>query len=311
VKLVLALVAALAAQDSSPRFAPDPARAEVGQPVRFVLALEHDPATRVTLAEGDPFAPKGSESAPALVADGPPELAREALPDGRVRTAFVWTARALEGGSWAPASAALALDGPEGERALVALAEPLEVAPALAEGEDAPQPPTDFPPAPPERTGGLVLAALALVLLAGGAALALLLARLARRRAPARAPAPSAEERLDALGPRAARPGEEGALARELVALVRGTLDGALGARRDAFADEEWLAALEAEARLAPEERALARNLLLSLEAARYGGPRPTRFALEEAIARARALVDAARRIEAEARAPAKRGRAA
>lgn len=305
--LLLALVALSAAgasqADGGARFEPRPAEAAVGQPIEYVLALEHGADAELSLGEGDPFAAPAGTSAPALEPEGPPRVERRPLEraaDGtrRVRTSFVWSVRALEGGRHAPASATLLVREKGAERALRVEPGAVSIAGSLGEGEDAPQPPTAHPPAPrwPSAGRGILVGALLVVL---GALAALAWALRRRRRRAGATPAPSAEERLAALEPRVREGGETGALARELVLLVRGELDRALGVARSAASDEEWLAAL-GEAPLAPDEREAARALLVSLEAARYGGARPTRFALEEALAKARRLVEGARRVERE-----------
>lgn len=289
-----------APESAHARFAPEPARAEVGQPVRYVLAFEHALGEPVALDGADPFAPPAGASAAALAAEGAPTLVRETLAEGRARTRYEWTVRALEGGELAPQPAGLRVGAGASAASFAVAPEPLTVAAALAAGEDAPQPPTEFPPAPAEPGGALPLVlVLAFALVLAAALLVLALALRRRRRAPAPLEA-GAEERLAALEPRVRAGGEEARVARELAQLVRAELERALGVERAAASDEEWLAALEREPGPSPQERERARALLVSLQAARYGGPRPTRFALEESLAVARELVAAARRIAAE-----------
>lgn len=275
------LMFALALQGDALEVRAEPLEVEIGQPITITLELRHAAERRLEL---DPRTLLGDDSWVLLELG---EALRSPKPgaEGFVRTRALLQVASLEPGARELVLGPLKL----GEETLVVPALAIGVRVALAPGEDAPRPAQglrevrDFagqrsllPPA---------LALLALLLVGLGSILALRL----RRRPPAAQTLPTPHERLEALAgtrePDAAR-----AACYELTRILRAALDERLGRGLAGLTDEEWLAALPAEA-LGPEPRANLERLLARAERIKYGLEAPTRFALEEALGEGRSVL--------------------
>jgi hypothetical protein len=264
-----------------------PAAAAVGQPFELEVELVHQAGRRPTLqagAAGDAWA--------VLAEHG--SVTRPGPGGERETTTVRWTVVALEAGADArPELLAAYADGSL-EAPLVAPGG-IDVAAALAPGEDAPRPLHGFR-SPAAGAGGwrwwhfLALGGIA----AAASGLALCYSRR-RHRKPGPAPPPTPLERLAAIDPRAlAGPAEVQAAHYAITAAVRAAFDARLGFDRDAAAgrtDEEWLAAARASGKLAASEGDLLADLLRACAAVKYGGARPTHWAVQETLERARALL--------------------
>ncbi len=79
----------------------------------------------------------------------------------------------------------------------------------------------------------------------------------------------------------------------ELTHLVRERGDAARGLSRAHLPDEEWLRAFESDPHSPPAAREPARLLLEAAAEVKYALATPTRFAVEEQLGRARALLEA------------------
>lgn len=191
---------------------------------------------------------------------------------------WTWTVMALE-----PNPGALPVPVIAHEGAPVTLVAPrISVAAALDEGEDAPRPARGFHIPSVESERALVSAwwvALFVLVLVGWAAW-----MMKRRRSPVAAVDPGPVERLTALGsaPDLAGP-ELVAWHAELTRILR----SAHSDDRAGWSDAEWIE----RAALDPQQRAELRELLAVCAAVKYGGARPTRFAVEETMERARLLI--------------------
>ena len=251
-----------------------PSELAIGQPARARLVVEHVPAQRpdlgaLELALDDSW----------LVLD-PGAPVTVAGPAGRATSERTWTFFSLEPGAreW-PALRVPLAGGQELEVAPVSLA----VSGELAQGEDAPRPMPGFH-AIDERAGPLrpahwLVVALALTLLAAG-----FVARRRRgRRAGSAPPAPGPLERLAGLRPADwTAAGAASDYAFGLSGLLHEVAArGVEGLARGA-SDEELVAWLrERGGRSAGDLDALA-ALFERCAAIKYGGERPTRFALDD-----------------------------
>jgi LPXTG-motif cell wall-anchored protein len=162
---------------------------------------------------------------------------------------------------------------------------------ALAEGEDAPRPQQGFlaPPQGADSRSWIAWAALGLVL---AVAFLLYVRRRRTRRAPVVLPGPL--ERLARLERDFAEaPDRAREVVFELTHIVRERVDAARGQVRDALPDDEWLRAIESDPHAPPAAREPARLLLEAAAEVKYAFATPTRFAVEEQIARARAVLKA------------------
>jgi hypothetical protein len=321
--LVAPSAAARAEADVAVAFTCTPQEVEIGQPIACVLRVEHPAGARVTLAEGEAadgvealplFAdPDGSQHAqPWVVVDGPARHVEALGADGRFATELRWTALALEPGARSPGVARVEVELEGGVLSRSARASDVVVHAALAEGEDAPRPWSDFPDAPAPVAGSGVLIALgAWALVAAALCLVALVAFVRGRRRPTVAPAPTLDERLAGLERDLMQGFDAGGEALErgvrafgygASALLRGAVDRRLGAAAPGTTDEEWLARIERDKRVEPRLAADLRRFLAALEPIEYGAWRPTRFAFDELAQRARAL---GARIDGEVRPPA------
>jgi hypothetical protein len=83
------------------------------------------------------------------------------------------------------------------------------------------------------------------------------------------------------------------ALHYSLTALLRDTLDQELGARRAPLTDEEWLAAVQADGRLAPAVREALGEVIGRAAEVKYARHKPTKFAVDETLRAARGALEA------------------
>jgi hypothetical protein len=189
----------------------------------------------------------------------------------------------------------------------------LDVAPALAAGEDAPRPMRGLRTLPArEVSASLPWTWIGLGAILTGSAIGLVLWRSAARRG-GRAASPASDplDRLERLGAELARAEGDALIVghHELAGLLRAGSPGneaprggaaRNGAAREpargtALTDEEWMAQLEASGRVPQAERDRCARLLAELARVRFGGERPSSFAVDDAIREARALLLALR----------------
>jgi len=173
----------------------------------------------------------------------------------------------------------------------------VDVVGVLAEGEDAPRPLAGFPDSFGAGVDdGPSFVGRALPFLVGAGLLGALLAFvfLRRREGRERREVPKAPlERLAEL-----EVGLETRGPATTLAGLSGLVREALGARAvpacpSGASDEEWLAAVRARAELGRDSVADLEDLFARSEAVKYGGARPTRWALDETFALARRLLGA------------------
>lgn len=267
-----------------------PARVVVGDSVEVVVHLHHVAGERVELtSEGFDY------SWVILGRAGSVTTTDEAA----AHTTYRFTLASLEPGERELPTPVFRMES--GSQLDVALATPptVDVGGLLAETEDAPRPIVGFlePSAPPSGWAW-GWAALPLLLLV---ALAWWFARRRRARAVPVAPRLTPLQRLAALEARdlaaADEPGFAADLHVELTRLVREDFDlrvggAGAGTRRDSLTDDEWLAVAALE--LSEEQRVALHALFLESREIKYGGARPTHWALEESLAAARAVLTSA-----------------
>ena len=253
------------------------AEVQIGEPI--VCSVE------LVLMEGAPFtlADEVMEPGRAWIVLEQPKIRQ--VPGG-ART-LTWRVLALE-----PEPGPLPTPTLVGAGAALGLVAPaITVAPALLEGEDAPRPARGFH-LPPVRAELVSTRKWWIVALLGAALLGALWWRRARRRRPELIAEPSLNERLESLGAGVAGEGP-------LLIAWHGELTRILRAAHSedhaGWSDEEWIE----RAALDDEQREELRELLAVCAAVKYAGSRPTRFAVEETLERARALVSRAAEVAA------------
>ncbi len=242
------------------------AEVQIGEPVVCVVALGDVEGSCPTLSE------EALEPNLAWVVHEAPAIRRD--PGGALTLS--WTLLALEPEPGALPMPVLLQDG---EPLTLSGPEVLVVG-ALEEGEDAPRPARGFYiPGSEEQLASTVTWLFALL-----AALGLTVWFLRRRRAPLEPAGPSLAERLASL---------EGAVDGDdpLIVAWHGELTRILRAaysdEQAGWSDEEWIERAE----LSAAHREELRGLFAACAAVKYAGARPTRFAIEETLSRARALV--------------------
>lgn len=253
------------------------AEVQIGEPIVCTVELDLVDGAQPTLSEEEMEPGRGW-----IVLD-PPKLRRT---EGGANV-LTWTVLALE-----PEPGALPRPVLLREDAALELVTPhITVAPALAEGEDAPRPARGFHVPPPAVSLSSTKVWLFALL---GAALLSLVAwiMVKRRRRPELALEPSPAERLASLGPATEGGGPEFvAWHGELTRILR----SAYSDDQAGWSDEEWVE----RADLTQAQRAELREVLTSCAAVKYGGARPTSFAVEETLERARELVCQAEEVAA------------
>lgn len=274
-------------------------KVEVGQPFEARLVAEHPRAARVALA-GDGFAPD-PDSWLVLEDRGARTQAHPSDPE-RALTTHVWELCSLEAGQ-------REIEGPyleislEGAGKIVQIeALAVDVRAVLFPEEDAARELAGISAALPDARSASAWPWVLGALLLSAGAFAWVAWRRARRSVPE--PAPTAAVRLAALETRPLdSPQSVQAAYYEVSHVLRGEYDRALGRDRAGLTDEEWLAASSAEvSRLGQgeEQRARLAELLHACGEVKYGQSRPTHWAVQETIGRARDLAhDLARRGEA------------
>ncbi len=287
---IAACAALLGAQGTSARLEFDRVQAEVGQPVRATLTVEHDASSRPkldSLGLDDSWVVFASKAGPTL-----------ALPaqTGRATTTFEFEIASLEPGQRAIAEIPIS-----GSAQKLAVAGPtLQVQGVLAENEDAPRAMQGLREIESldERANLSLVLAVAL----GGAALlcaALFVWWRKRARSVAEgAPAPSV--RLAVLETRPLDTPEDVQAAHfALTRLLRESADLAAGRDRSGMTDEEWQRSAREQflaAGISAGELGALEALLERAAQVKYGSERPTHWATREALASARGF---AARVEA------------
>ena len=263
------------------RLRAEPAQVEAGQPMTWILEVEHAAGAAVHLPEADPV-PDDS-----WVLLEPRRIVRTpAIAGGLETTRATWKVLSLEPGDRPLPALPVQVESDGASRPVEVESSTVAVRSALQEGENAPRPIRGFHPAP-ERTAGhrLGLGFVALALLA---ALGLWIRRR-RRRKPRVAAAPTHLERLAELAARLSEDPESGRrVVYALTRLLRETTDRFLGEERAALVDADWAALREVDERLPIGARTTFAQILRDAERIKYALHAPTRFALEALLADAR-----------------------
>jgi len=264
----------------------DPPAAEVGQPVKWTLRVEHELGARFDW-EGlmDSFE-AGLDGSWTLF-DRSGVLTR-ALEDGggRARSQVEWTVASLEPG----ARELPGLTFQIGNETIEIAPATVEVRGVLAEGAETHRPAIGFREVSEAPASSLlptlVIAGLVALLAAG-----LWLRRRRGGKALAVAP-PRAADRLRArlddwrsVVPRT--PNEIREVHYELSELLRSGVDDSLGEDRRGLSDDEWIADLERRQALSATMRADLARLLTAAGGIKYGGAEPSPWAVEENLAAA------------------------
>lgn len=267
---------------------PEPASAEIGQPIEWLLDVVHPSALKVVFpakdAEDRRWAPLGERTVARSADPSDPKL---------VHTTARWTAMALEPGELAPPPLVLELAGGAATESLTVTGLPVHVAKALAEGEDAPRPLLGFRALPPglepARRAPVALFVVLGALVLGGVAFLVV-----RRKKPALVAAPTPLADLDALARAfAADPNSGRARVYELSRLVRGAVDAFLAVDRSGRTDDDWVRAIESDERVPLGVRSTCARLLAAAERVKYAQETPTRFAVDEFMTDARSALEA------------------
>ncbi len=279
---IAALAALLCAQGTSARLEFDRVQAQVGQPVRATLTIEHDAGSRPkvdSLGLDDSWVVFDSKAGPTL-----------ALPAqaGRATTTFEFEIASLEPGPRTIGQIPI----PGGDQKLAVAGPALQVQGVLAESEDAPRAMKGLREIESldERANVWLALGIAVGILA---LLSVVLFAWWRKRARAAvesAPAPSV--RLAVLETRPLdTPADVQAAHFALTRLLRESADLAAGRDRSGMTDEQWQRAarrqFEAAGMNAAEFSAL-EALLERAAQVKYGSERPTHWATREALASAR-----------------------
>ncbi len=290
---LLALLALIPAADVRAHMVVEPARAQIGEPVVLSLVVERPAGIPVELPKIEPGVVGSWMVLEAL------GTRRDAARDpATIVETTSWRAFALEGGAALPPIEISYTEGGNAQK-LVATTTSVEVPRALAEGEDAARASKGFRE-PVAWTGGgsrLALVGIGIAALLG-AALALWIVRRRKRGIPVVA-GPSSAELLSriAAARTTANTGDDSGANREVLYsvtwIVRSAIDTHVGEVRAARTDAEWLALVSADARVPEGARSASKRLLERAERVKYAGESPTRFATDEALADARAIVDA------------------
>lgn len=262
----------------------EPRRVEVGEPATITLVASHEAGRDVRVGE------LALDDTWVLLETHAPVALPDPDDDGRAVTRASWVVASLEPGRRALPEIDVELgEARAPRRAAVAVPE-LEVAGALAEGEDAPRPPRGF-----REVGPLPEPASPVPWLSGLGALVVGLAALAvvrrRRRAPRAAPAPTPLERLAELerAPLASAD-DVRAVHFALTRLAREAVDARAHRERAGLTDDEWLAAARGD--VPAERRPELERLLAAAAEVKYGGGAPTEWAVRELLQDARRVLE-------------------
>ena len=256
----------------------EPEAVRIGEPVTWTLLVEHDVDERVVITD-DAVPPDDSW----VLLEGPE---RVRVRDGEVAfTRLEWRLFSLEPGTRQLPPLAISLSsGLE----LEALAGAVEVAGELAPDEDAPRE-VLLPLEAPADQGAASWTPLLLV--AGGLIGALALVSLRRRRGSGDAGADLASADLVPLETLLADGVAPVALAAELSQRLRTRVDVLQAAPRPGLLDEEWLLAVEESGGVAASRLEVLTRLLSWADRVEFTAEQPSRFALEETVREADALL--------------------
>lgn len=256
----------------------EPEAVRIGEPVTWTLLVEHDVDERVVIAD-DAVPPDDSW----VLLEGPE---RVRVRDGEVAfTRLEWRLFSLEPGTRQLPPLAISLSsGLE----LEALAGAVEVAGELAPDEDAPRE-VLLPLEAPADQGAASWTPLLLV--AGGLIGALALVSLRRRRGSGDAGADLASADLVPLETLLADGVAPVALAAELSQRLRTRVDVLQAAPRPGLLDEEWLRAVEDSGGVVASRLEVLTRLLSWADRVEFAAEQPSRFAVEETVREADALL--------------------
>lgn len=267
----------------------DSARAQIGEPVVLSLVVDRPAEIAVEPVEFE----TGVLGSWMFLERLGTRSENAASAPGRVIDTTTWRAFALEGGAaMPPIEVAFTADG--SQQKVVATAGAIAVPSALAEGEDAARAAKGFREPVAWVDGGARLWKVAFAVI--GLALVLVVLWIVRRRGRRAEPIPtlSAARELERL---AQERRDDSAANRDVLyavtRIVRSAVDAHVGELRAARTDSEWLGLVAADARVPEGARSASQRLLERAERVKYAGDAPTRFATDEALADARAIVDA------------------
>lgn len=283
------------APDARATFVPAPPEVEIGEPVEWLLDVEHAADARVKLPEMPP-------DARAFVWFGERSVTRGPDPANplRAHTIVRWQSLALESGALTPPALELeVVRGSQSEK-ITATARSLSVRGALGEGEDRARPLRDFRDTNSEgflagdarvhRLRWIAAGSVALLALA----VSLLVVRRARRRRVLASVPPTPLARCAEISRVfAADPEHTRRPVYEVTRLLRDAVDEFLGAQRAGLTDAEWSAATEHDERVPAGVRSTCARLLAGAEAVKYALASPTRFAVDQLLADARGALEA------------------
>jgi hypothetical protein len=276
------------------RLACEPARAEIGQPVEWILTVEHPRAISVKLPEKAPL-PDGT-----WVALGDRSVVNDAAAGSSemVRTRARWRVMSLASGARAVPAIELHYEEHGAQRTLATAPIVLEVRGELGPDEDAPRPMKGFRPPPAGADGtphwpwilGLLLAVCAI----------LVWIRRRSRKEPAAIAVATPLERLAELERAIGTDPDAGReITYALSMLLREAVDAFVREGQAALTDLDWTERTERDERVPAGVRSACARLLCGSEEVKYAQRVPTRFAVEEM------LRDARNALEALASAPA------
>jgi hypothetical protein len=298
-RFVLAVLASLAlalsasAGEVRARLEIEPASAEIGEPVRWTLVVEHPSRAKFALPDWKELPREW-----ALVETLGVRRDADANNSDRTITRASWRLMPLDAGDVAVPE--IKLDVEEGgEHQLVAVTTPkLAVSHALQEGEDAPRASKGFRPAPIVPSWSLrgIASALGVLLVL---AVAAFVVWKRSKKGPIAVAVATPLERLAELARRAqAEPEAAREVVFALTATVRDAVDAFCAEPRPSAPDALWMARVENDERVPAGVRSVAKRLLADAERVKYAQESPTRFALDAA------LEDARNALEALARTP-------
>lgn len=281
--------------DAHATFVPAPPQAEIGEPVEWLLDVEHAADARVKLPEFPPEARAFAWLGERSVTRGP-----DPANPARAHTIVRWHALALDAGELTPPALELeVVRGTQSEK-ITAAARSLAVRGALAADEDSARPLRDFRDASSpgflagdERVHRLRWIAAGSVALLALAVALLVVRRAHRRRAIAALPPTPLARCAEIARVFAEDPERTRRPVYEVTRLLRDAVDEFLGVARAGLTDAEWVAAIEHDERVPAGVRSTSARLLASAEAVKYALASPTRFAVDQLLADARGALEA------------------